>query len=358
MSGYHKNKKTESLLSWLNDPEDTLRYDIKDDDVIEVGLAYVPLVEMFCTEDVRRRYYNVMLMMTSERYGMPLPLMLCLRDRGLTKDHFVEVMDAKILGQIAKTSKIGAVLDINWMAATCTNVKRPKGVQRYRDNYYQGTEEGCYRIGEPIRWFNALSSIEALLGSSTLLLAWYFSAKLNTGSLHFLWALVFAPLLHEETALLTLPTRLASALTWKIVIGVVEKTAHTAMVLSVALVEVLHNIDSPRRQTYTAVVSIFWACSLLTSLLVYITPFYRDVSQILKQDSIDPVRTDIKFWNSLVTDPGATNGLRCGGKNLYSGLALAPPDRVSDAGDMWAGRVGHTECSVGTVRMGKIVCVG
>lgn len=357
MGGYHQ-KKTESLISWLNDPQGTLRYDIKDDDVIEVGLAYVPLVEVFCTEEVRRRYYWAMLMMTSERYGMRLPLVLCLRDRGLTKAHFVEVMDARILGQIAKTAKIGAFLDVNWKAVTCTNVKRPKGVKRYRDNYYQGTEEGCYRIGEPIRWFKAVSSIEALLGASSLLVSWYLTTKLNTGTFHFLWALVFAPLLHEETALLTLPTRLASAMSWKIVIGVVEKTAHTAMVLSVALVEVLYNIDSPRRQIYTAVVSVFWACSLLTTLLVYITPFYRDVSQILKEESIDPVRTDIKLWNSLVTDPGATNGLRCGGKDLYSGLALAPPDRVSDAGDMWAGSVGHTECSVGTVRMGRIVCVG
>ena len=88
--------------------------------------------------------------------------------------------------------------------------------------------------------FKAVSSVEAIHGASSLLFSWYLSFRLNSGTFQFfLWAHVFALLLHEETALFTLPTRLASAMTWKIVIGVAEKTAHSAMLVSVALVEVL-----------------------------------------------------------------------------------------------------------------------
>ena len=249
-------------------------------------------------------------------------------------------------------------MDINWKASTCTNIRRPKGVSRYWGDIHQGYAEGQYRIGEPIRWFNAISSLEAILGAATLILSWYLACHLDTGSFHFLWALVFSPLLREETALMTFPTRLVSATTGKIVIGVVDGVAHKIMIFTVAVVEVLYEIDSSIREIYTAVVSIFWACSLISCLLVHVTPFYRQVSPSLKMKCVDPVKTEQFIWNSLVTDPGATNGLRCGGKALYSGLALAPCDRVSDAGDAWAGEVGHTENAVTTIDMGKIVCVG
>lgn len=356
----HEAVGADDLVEWLGDPAAWHELVVHRQHMRDILLSYIHIVDMCCSVPVRTRYYKIMLMAQSERYGMVLPLCLYVRDSGYTEDMHVTEEDSASIGGIMRNGKLGAVVDVSWETSNVINIRRDSNkVRRFRCDYVRGKRAGFTRMGDPVDWYKSADHIQAMVGACTLLIAAYLAVRFSSGAFHFLWALVFSNMLHEEAALVTLPMRLWMVLAHdkKWIVATRDPYSHPFMVLTVGLVEVLYSLGQGVSAAYALTISIFWCVSLLTTPALFCIPFYREVEPYL-HDTPGDMAGDDTLWNTLLLDPGAVSGFRCGGTGLYSGVALAGPRAVIDSGDKWKMELGHVHEDQVTVRLGQVVSVG